>query len=193
MYHKRQIRRLSFSSESDSDASDSPKQSRRNRRKLSVSPAPNHGGLKRKNHRGSQTPPAKRKRPDVSNALDDPTRKYCLGKLEELFRDIFLRYPHIRVETQGEDNHDKVHETNLVQKPLDDLTDDEKAALVDESKQFATELEKCVFEIYSEPDKLGDPSAGSKYKCVSKCKSYTFDIMLTIVHLGIVLGCFNLI
>lgn len=162
---KRQTRRLSFSSESDSEASDGPKQSRRIRpRKPSASPPPS--ALKRKNHHASHTPPAKRKKSDASNATDDPARKYCLTKLEELFRDIFFRYPHVRVESQDGDDHDKAHEKTLVQKPLDDMTDEEKTALADESKQFATELEKCVFEIYSEPDKNGNPHAGSNYKYV---------------------------
>jgi hypothetical protein len=51
-------------------------------------------------------------------------------------------------------------------KKLEELTDEEKDALVNESRQFAADLESCVFEIYSEPDKAGQPHAGGKYKFV---------------------------
>ncbi|KAF8074849.1 hypothetical protein FPV67DRAFT_1357997, partial [Lyophyllum atratum] len=152
---KRQTRRLSFSSESDSEGEDA-KPRRHRIRKGSGSPPPS--ALKRKNqHPSSHSPPPKRKKSDATLPTDDPTRKYCLSKLEDLFRDIFFRYPHVRVESLS-------GETSVVPKPLDDLTEEEKAALVDESKHFADELEKCVFDIYSEPDKLGQSSAGSKYK-----------------------------
>ena len=130
-------------------------------RKQSTPPA--SSGLKRKGHT-SQTPPPKRVKSETSNAADDPTRKYCLGKLEELFRDVFFRYPHVRVESSDGDGLDQPSETALVQKPLDSLTQDEKDAVLNESKRFAMELEKSIFEIYSELDKEGHPSAGSKYK-----------------------------
>ncbi|RDB20911.1 Transcription factor bye1 [Hypsizygus marmoreus] len=162
---KRATRHLAFTSESESEVSDSGRRSRKNpSKKTSGSPAPSHGALKRKSHHTSHSPPAKKKKSDVPSSTDDPARKYCLGKLEELFRDIFLRYPHVRVEPQSDDDHNKAPEKSIVQKSLDELTEDEKTALVDESKQFADELEKCVFEIYSERDKHGHPSAGSNYK-----------------------------
>ncbi|GLB41926.1 putative PHD-finger [Lyophyllum shimeji] len=152
---KRQTRRISSSSESDSEVSDDAKPRRHRIRKRSGSPPQN--ALKRKSAPTSHAHPPKRNKSDAVLPTDDPTRKYCLGKLEELFRDVFLRYPHVRVESEG-------GETSIVQKPVEDLTEDERAALVDESKEFADELERCVFEIYSEPDKLNQPSAGSKYK-----------------------------
>lgn len=89
-----------------------------------------------------------------------------MGKLEDLFRGIFLKYPHVRIENEGNDVNDLSRERGIVEKPLGDLTEEEKAELLNESKEFAVELEKCVFDIYSEPDKQGNPSAGSNYKYV---------------------------
>ncbi|KAG5647794.1 hypothetical protein DXG03_007716 [Asterophora parasitica] len=147
----------SVSSESESDASADAKPRRRLIRQVSGSPAP--GALKRKSHQASHTPPSKRKKADATVPEDDPTRKYCLGKLRDLFRDIYLRYPHVRVPDPSREG-----QTIEIPKLLTDLSEDEKAALVDESKDFADELEKCVFETYSEPDKHHQPSAGSNYK-----------------------------
>lgn len=122
---------------------------------------PNSGRLKRKSHEPSHTPPPKRKKSAESNVTDDPARKYCLGKLEELFRDIFLRYPHLPVNDDGSDVPERV------QKPRGDLTEEESVILVNQSKQFATDLESCIYETYAEPDKQGKHSAGPKYKCVT--------------------------
>jgi hypothetical protein len=141
--------------------SDDTSQARRKK-----SPVPSSGRLKRKSHESSHTPPPKRKKPAESSATDDPARKYCLGKLEELFRDIFLRYPHFHTENEDDGDNNKVHE-GVVQKDQGDLTEEEKAILVDKSKQFATDLERCIYETYSEPDKQGKHSAGPKYKYVT--------------------------
>ncbi|KAG6854034.1 hypothetical protein C0991_011239 [Blastosporella zonata] len=151
-------RRLSYSSESDSQESDHAK-SRRHR--INKAPGSPPSTLKRKSQRVTHTPPPKRKRSDAAVSTDDPARKYCVTKLEELFRDVFFRYPHVRVEDGG-------GEMSLVQRPLDELTEDEKTSLLDESKQFADELERCVFDIYSEQDKSGYPSAGSNYNKVDR-------------------------
>ncbi|KAG6860877.1 hypothetical protein C0995_006432 [Termitomyces sp. Mi166 len=156
---KRPTRRLSYSSESDSEVSDDT-QSRRLRIKKSIGSPPPTNALKRKSSRAINTPPPKRKKSDAqdpSDPSDDPTRKYCLTKLEELFRDVYFRYPHVHTNNES-------GETTLVQKPLEELSEEEKAVLVDESKQFADELERCVFEIYSEQDKSGKSHAGSNYK-----------------------------
>ncbi|KAG5717434.1 Transcription factor bye1 [Termitomyces sp. T112] len=156
---KRPPRRLSYSSESDSEVSDDAK-SRSHRIKKWIGSPPPTNALKRKSNRATNTPPPKRKKSDTQDPkdpTDDPTRKYCLTKLEELFRDVFLRYPHVRSTNES-------GETTLVQKSLEELSEEETTALVDESKQFADELERCVFEIYSELDKSGQPHAGSNYK-----------------------------
>lgn len=152
---KRRVRRLSFSDESDSSGSGDHKPSRR-ATKVSTSPGPskpNH--LKRKN---TAQPPPSSKRQKSSDPTEDPARKYCLGKLEEVFRDIFLRYPHVPVDD------DVSGGARIVEKKPEDLTEDEKAKVEDAARRFATDLEQCVYEAYSEPDKHGRPSAAGKYK-----------------------------
>ena len=98
-------------------------------------------------------------------------RKYCLTKLEELFKDVFLRYPHVRVSASGSDEppptgveSSEEQDRKIVAKKLEELSDEEKDALIKESQQFSQDLENCVFEIYSEPDKSGNPHASGKYK-----------------------------
>jgi hypothetical protein len=54
----------------------------------------------------------------------------------------------------------------IVLKLLEEMSEEEKESLVADSKRFAAELEQCVFDIYQEPDKTGQPHAGAKYKCV---------------------------
>ncbi|TFK39798.1 hypothetical protein BDQ12DRAFT_511721 [Crucibulum laeve] len=150
---------------SDGDRSDDDGKSRRSRSKAST-PGPSR--LKRKNTNASEAPASKRKKSSEStpSAADDPVRKYCLGKLEELFRDIFLRYPHVRDDHQkeGEDMQDGENKSTFISRTLEELTELEKEALISESKQFADELERCLYDTYSEPDKQGDPHAGGKYK-----------------------------
>lgn len=150
-----------------------------------MSPSPvasvhNNSTLKRKAAPHSNvvqaSPVHKRKRSTESHgnaAADDPARKYCLGKLEELFRDVFLRYPHVRAHAgspaEGESmnvGEDNKNATTLMPKELEALTEEEKETLLNNSRQFANELESSVFEIYAEPDKNGNPHAGGKYKYV---------------------------
>ncbi|KAF7309785.1 Transcription elongation regulator [Mycena indigotica] len=133
---RRRARRLSISS--DSEHSGSEKNSRLRKRS---SPS---ASKKRKAPKSNQ-PPAKRKKQEQ----DDPARSFCLGKLEAVFRDIFLRYPH--VPSGGE-------------KKQEDLTETEKAQLEEDAKQFAVDLEQCVYDLYCEPDKMGRNCAGAKYK-----------------------------
>ncbi|KAJ7760574.1 hypothetical protein B0H16DRAFT_1884744 [Mycena metata] len=114
--------------------------------------------LKRKAASKAHAPPPKRKKESSStsgDATDDPARAFCLGKLEGVFRDIFLRYPHVR--SAGE-------EGPRVEKKAEELSEEEKAGVEGEAKQFAIDLERCVYDTYSEPDKQGKPSAGGKYK-----------------------------
>lgn len=85
--------------------------------------------------------------------------------MEELFSVIFLRYSPVNDTNQAGDSENKKSDITAGKKSLDDvdLTEDEKTALL-ASKHFTEELEQCIFEIYSEPDKQGQPCAGSKYK-----------------------------
>ncbi|KAJ4469523.1 transcription factor S-II, central domain-containing protein [Lentinula aciculospora] len=144
---KRRSRRVSYHSDSDlSDIADKPS----SRIRKASSPS-----LKRLAKRGFDGPPTKKAK--ASNPVDDPTRKYCLGKLDDVFRDIFLRYP--QVHSKGEDDA-----VQVIEKQTENLTEEERNSVLEASKQFADDLEKCVFEIYSEPDKNGVPTAAAKYK-----------------------------
>jgi hypothetical protein len=138
-------------------------------KKKSVSPKPS-SHLKRKHQASTLAPPPKRKK-SVSehNASEDATRKYCLGRLQEVFNEIFLKYP--LADMQGSDAED-----GCVSKAPKDLTEEERTRLKDLGRKFAEELEQCVFDIYSEPDKQSLPSAGGKYKCV------VFVLSVTRVH-----------
>ena len=182
---QRTTRRLSISSESDTEMStdDAPRRKK--------SPA----GLKRKpHHPSSSSPPPKRKKPVEPSPADDPTRKYCLGKFEELSRDIFLRYPHVRIEKEGGADSTEPHVANIAQNSQTDLAEDEKTKLLDRAQQFAADLESCVYETYSEPDKHGRPSAGPKYKYVTNFEcSIAVAVANLPPHTGIVSECFSLI
>jgi hypothetical protein len=162
-----QRRARQFSSKSDSDSANETGRRRLSRIKDSPSAsATQHGHhLKRKAANVSESsPPSKKKK--SSEALDDPARKYCLGKLEELFRDVFLRYPHVRSETTDEDMDVNESKSRIIPKKIEELSEKEMEALINEAKQFARDLEGCVYDIYSEPDKQGNVHAGGKYKYV---------------------------
>ncbi|KAK0202607.1 hypothetical protein DFS33DRAFT_1341611 [Desarmillaria ectypa] len=146
---KRPTRRLSYSSESESDGSKRPA---RNRRPSHQSPGPSNT-LKRKAQAALHPPPASKKTKTSSESTEDPTRKYCLGKLEDLFRGIFLKYLHVR--TKGDDGG-----SDDVEKKTEELTEEEKEAVLSAARQFANDLEHCVYEIYCDPDK----HAGDGYK-----------------------------
>ncbi|THU87989.1 hypothetical protein K435DRAFT_782257 [Dendrothele bispora CBS 962.96] len=147
---KRRPRRPSYVSESDNDSEVSDRAGRH--RLKAGSPA-----SKRKASQNEDGPPAKKPKnssPVSNDPSDDPTRKYCLGKLEEVFRGIYLRYPHV---------HSPEDSTPTEKKP-EELSEEEKNVVLEDAKRFTNELEQCVFEIYSEPDKSGKSSAGPKYK-----------------------------
>ena len=72
-----------------------------------------------------------------------------------MFHDIFFRHPHVR--RDGE----------IVPKAVDEMTDEEKETLLQESKAFAAELEQCTFDEFAEVDKSGQPAPGIKYKYVT--------------------------
>lgn len=87
----------------------------------------------------------------------DAARKYCLTKLQELFRDIFLRYPVL---------HDQpATDEGVPEKKPEDLSGEEKELLEAKAARFATELEECMYELYAEPDaKTGKHGVAAKYK-----------------------------
>lgn len=178
---QRRLRQIPSSGSESDFASDeeATRTKRRTRQRVSRSRTPvspvvssAKSRLKRKQSTAETQPPNKRKKSDT--ATEDPVRKYCLGKLEDVFRDVFFRYPHVRedktiVKTEGEGegqelNEEKKSVGGIVPKKLEEMTEEEKEALMNESKRFTAELERCMFDIYSEPDKSGAPHAGAKYK-----------------------------
>ncbi|KAG6821433.1 hypothetical protein H0H93_010157 [Arthromyces matolae] len=153
----KRTRPLPSSSESESDVSEDAKPRRHRIRKASESSPPPNASKRKGQQHADHTPPPKRKKSDLPQSTEDPIRKYCLSKLEELFKDVFLRYPRVHVE--GENGV-----VNLVEKSAEELSEEETAGVLTLSKQFADELEKCVFDIYSEHDKSGHLHAGANYK-----------------------------
>ncbi|KAJ7504346.1 hypothetical protein B0H11DRAFT_1905589 [Mycena galericulata] len=127
---RRRARRLSFSSESGSDVSGGEPNGRKR-----VSPGTSKGHLKRKAVERAAHPPAPKRKKAASggagDAASEPARAFCLGKLEGVFREIFLRYPHVRGE-----------EGMAVEKKAEELSEDEKAKVEEDAKQFATDLEQ---------------------------------------------------
>jgi len=100
----------------------------------------------------------------VTTASDDPTRKYCLGKFVEMLVPIFLKYPYVPSESeQGAGGA-------VVEKSSEELSDEERARLEESAKIYADELEQCLYDTYSESDKKGRRSAGSKYKYVLEAR-----------------------
>jgi hypothetical protein len=86
--------------------------------------------------------------------VEDLARNYCLRKLQEVFGSIFLRYPHATATEIG----------GRLELKEGELSDEDKARLEEEAKVFTAEVEQCIFDIYSEPDRHGKPSVGPKYK-----------------------------
>lgn len=139
-------RRKHQDSHSDSDVAASDNEGTTKRHSISnvpLSPGPTpQVQRKRKTTNASDvTPASKRKKAAEVEAVDDPIRKYCLGKLEELFRDIFLRYPHVHVKIEEGGQGQK---SVIIPKPLEELSDEDKDALIEESKQFAEGDRKSV-------------------------------------------------
>lgn len=135
------------------------------RRSTSGSPGPNSPALKRRKSTVSHEPSSKRKRSEslaTPGAGADAARKYCSTKLQEIFVDIFLNYPVLE-----EPSEDQESDELVVMKKREDLTPEEKEKLEEKGRRFATELEECVFDTYSEPDpKTGHHIVGMKYKYV---------------------------
>lgn len=132
-------------------------------RSTSGSPGPNSPALKRRKSTVSHEPSSKRKRSEslaTPGAGADAARKYCSTKLQEIFVDIFLNYPVLEEPSEDQDEL-------VVMKKREDLTPEEKEKLEEKGRRFATELEECVFDTYSEPDpKTGHHIVGMKYKYV---------------------------
>ncbi len=174
---QRRTRRPTYHSDGNSDAggshrANSPKRIRRATasttetepaRKPSTSSV-EHNPAKRKKSTSSQPapPPAKRPRSE-STAGEDAARKYCLTKLQELFRQIFTRYPFL-----NQPSEDEAAPQPSIQpdKKSEELSPEEKEQLEAKANLFGVDLENCMYELYSEPDKAGKQIVGGKYKYV---------------------------
>ena len=95
-------------------------------------------------------------------------RNYCLGKLREVVTPIFVQYHHSSTVVGGDE---EMPAATSAAPPANDEgmpppppppPPEEKA--IDQASSFVAELEECVFEAYSEPDKKGKRVAGAKYK-----------------------------
>jgi hypothetical protein len=148
--------------------------SRPTKARSTESPVPGASSrLKRKQSVAEGNPPAKKSKPS-GGPDDDPTRKYCLGKLQEIFSNIFLTFPYFppgeSVKIEDEDvNHPETNVTRFVlgggfTKTTVDLTEEEKAQLKERAGVYAAKVEAAVFEAHAELDRAGIPSASGKYK-----------------------------
>lgn len=170
---KRRSRRVSTSSDSDSDSGRSakgPNLTKRVRRDVPVgaNAPPPANGTKRKQPDAAQ-PAIKRSRTESG---EDPARKYCLTKLLEVFTRIFTQYPFLNDGRQDRDAG--VGRDFTPDKAPEELTDEEKEKLEATARQFTADLEQCMFAIYSEPDKTGKPHAAGKYK--ERFRMLTFNL-----------------
>ncbi len=153
----------------------------------SVSPGPVNTLKRRKSSAVmANEPPPKRKR-SQSTAGEDAARKYCLTKLQEMFCQISLRYPILQ--DHGLSDNGEI----VIDKKPEELTAEEKEQLETRAKKFATDLEECMFELYSEQDKNGKHGVAAKYKYVTNPTSsiYLF-IHRHFFHSGSVSECFHL-
>jgi hypothetical protein len=169
---------------SDDEGDDQPKAkrsrlsrgSRATRVRDTESPAPAQSTslkLKRRQSIAEGNPPAKKSKPS-GGPSDDPTRKYCLGKLQEIFSTIFLTFPYfppedsVKSEGEGhnglEPNAPRSLSDKAFIKTTAELTEEEKAQLEEKASLYATQVEVAVFDAHAEPDKAGNLSASGKYK-----------------------------
>ncbi|KAI0644219.1 hypothetical protein C8Q79DRAFT_974759 [Trametes meyenii] len=114
--------------------------------------------------------PSKRPRSE-STAGEDAVRKYCLGKLQELFCQIFVRYPFLHSSSDAGSGSEL--ELHPLKKP-EELTSEEKEQLEAKAKLFGNELEQSIYELYSELDKQGKQVAAGKYK--ERFRMLTFNL-----------------
>jgi hypothetical protein len=115
----------------------------------------------------SSAPKAKRKKPTVElepTADKNAARKFCQGKLEELFVPIFLRYPHLPMTAAPTSNEDNEEEEEPKPCEVEALTDDDKIKIEQVAKAFSSELESAMFQTFAELDKTGKPVVAGKYK-----------------------------
>lgn len=181
-----------------------PRANKRFKKAISKSPAPEaqghgHGSLKRRASTATW-PESKRARTEDdanerASGKDDPVRKYCLSKMEEVLKSIFLE--NLAVEKPkatesggdaGADASDTNGEAGPSAQPLKQEescdNDERRAALEEKASAFVVELEQCMFDAYAEPDKNGNPHASGKYKYVSVAIITQTDLIAYFVVVG---------
>ncbi|KAI0306149.1 hypothetical protein B0F90DRAFT_1910520 [Multifurca ochricompacta] len=210
--HKRRRlnnRRIAALSSSDSDEDSKKGATSAHVRRTSTASAktkpvsassPQPSTLKRKQSTATATPSTtKRKRAEslsttAMSATEDVARKYCLGKFTEMFTSIFMQYPHVQQESQGqkhvegkekeqeeeggeageEGEHIEFNGAKTMVERKSETSEEEKTQARERAMHFAVEVEQAVFETYAEPDKYGKPSAGAKYK--ERFRTLTFNL-----------------
>lgn len=90
---------------------------------------------------------------DQSDSPRDAIRKYCLTKLQEILKPIFLQFAK-RGDTSTE---------------VMELDEEEERVCEEKTISYCQELEKCLYETYGEIDKNGHKAAVGKYKYVFFC------------------------
>ncbi|KAG9032082.1 hypothetical protein FRB95_001943 [Tulasnella sp. JGI-2019a] len=99
--------------------------------------------------------------PKTATVADDPVRKFCLGKLQDVVTSIFFKAvvePDAGTDASSDPQNEELKKTEAQEK----------------AHPFAQELEQCVFEIFSELDKKGRKTAGPKYK--ERYRMLTFNL-----------------
>ena len=68
--------------------------------------------------------------------------------------------------------------TGIAQRKVDtgpEMTDEEKEQLDTRAKRFGVDVEQCMYELYSEPDKQGKQVVAAKYKYVAILPHFCVD------------------
>ncbi|KAG8899364.1 hypothetical protein FRB99_006764, partial [Tulasnella sp. 403] len=119
--------------------------------------------------------PSKRSRAETveKTASDDPTRKYCLGKLKEVVTPIFVQYYTTSVTSNSDPSPEAEKQEGKGEDTVGDSVDG-RAEAEGKASTFVDELELCVFEANAELDKRGKKYAGPRYK--ERFRMLTFNL-----------------
>ncbi|KLO12715.1 hypothetical protein SCHPADRAFT_904862 [Schizopora paradoxa] len=174
---KRTARRISFSSDkSDSeDDHERPKRIARRgtvsekasaKRKSSLhSPAlDDAAALKRRGSLLASSSSKKARTASDTPSGDDPMRKYCLTKLNEIIRPMFVEHRLAEKKAFVPVSTDLAEAEIATEAPKTEPTEEETKEMEQNATAFVTQLEACMMDEYAEPDKTGRPHAGGKYK-----------------------------
>ena len=151
---KRISRRLSSSEESDGDADSDSSRHKPNAKRIRIKKeVPSQASKASNRQRQPSSPQVASAKPKViGSAQDDALRRFCLAKLEEILLKIFEEHGKEQSKS-GEGDGTAEH-----------VSESEQTNPTERAKAFATELEHCMMDRYSEPDKTGKMIAHNKYK-----------------------------